>query len=261
MTKTKITNQIAEPNSARLFAGYLRNGLSDSQWREDLKLFTGFTGLLVQPLGLKSYITCDLPSVLPDGRSLPDFLPGRLARVGYSSQAQYRDLAQTDGRKYYGPSHRFVFDMERSFSAFATFFNGKVDEKMPLHLMQNGLDWQKGSTLVYLGMRPENTPAEQFLTRLSRVFSQAQLLYRLSQGYGVDAIDSIQTRDFVAIFEHRAPAARCNWSISDLLSEVSVPIVNSIAKARTLPTALAAKTEDIDISKDGAAYDFRFPRV
>lgn len=260
MTKLRKDRR-SNPDAARFLTCYRYPLSRQEEWRLSLKVFTGLTGILMQPLGLASYITVDLPERLPDGNQLPDYLPGRISREGYPSRKAWQLSREANGRKAFYPAHHLVFDMEQSFSGFPELYRGRVLCGKAQYILENSVDWQNGSTAVYLGLRPSSMSVESFLQHLKKAYDKFLLLDRLSEHYGINAIETFQTEDFVVLFEHRPQSQKCNWSTADYLSEFSQPLVQEIAVKRELAVSPASRLAEAEFLPTGNCYDFRFEQV
>jgi len=151
----------------RAWQGFKTPTLTDTQFLRELAPFMRETVDLYQGRALNNYIVI----IPPAGK--PSFVPDEFALVALSSKEAYQAIrAKPEGERY-SARHWDVFDRSNSKSAdpmvnFAQEKPSKLAHNHSYDVIGKPIDWSKGRTMVYVGLRKQNLSADAFLTGLAR---------------------------------------------------------------------------------------------
>jgi hypothetical protein len=177
----------------RAWQGFKAPALNQQQFLRDLAPFMRETVDLYQGRALNNYIVI----VPPAGK--PAFVPDEFALVALSSKEDYQAIRATPEGERYSARHWDVFDRSNSKSAdpmvnFTQEKPTKLAHNYSYDVIGKPIDWSKGRTMVYIGLRkPELTP-DAFLTGLARhlSFVKQRLQPKGLLGYVVIANDNYE---------------------------------------------------------------------
>ena len=245
-----IPGSVPDPvpaDAVRVFLGRKRAELG----REDFlnRLATVFMPMTIQMqrlYGLSAY----LPAVPPANESR--FLPDEVALVFYGTHDDYQESKRCVGGRAYSALHELVFDMSASTSQFPIRFDGKAEFDQAYHLFDKSIDWQSGSTRLYLGTRLPEVEAGPFTTGIAAIAS------RLQQSRGdVDGVIFCVQRDWLIWWEH-SPRARDRGFGFDALSRAAF---TTAARLMRVPVSLTRPYRGLTLSCEGDFVNFQFART
>lgn len=158
--------QAAPAEYFRVWEGHKRAELSDAVFKQMLGGFMDDTRALYEGRGLSEYI------VLIPPKNKPASMPDEFALVALESEAQYRSIRQTPAGQAYSQRHWDIFDQSTSKSAskFIRYFEqlpNSLESGAAYDLIGENIDWSKGYTMAFIGMRPTHVSPSDFLQSLS----------------------------------------------------------------------------------------------
>lgn len=184
---------VEEATYFRAWQGFKATQLNEQQFMRDLAPFMRETVDLYEGRALNNYIVI----VPPAGK--PSFVPDEFALVALSSKEAYQAIRATPEGERYSARHWDVFDRNVSKSAdpMVNFTQDKPTKLAHNHsydVIGKPIDWSKGRTMVYIGLRKPNLSADAFLTGLARhlSFVKSRLQAKGLLGYIVIANDNYE---------------------------------------------------------------------
>jgi hypothetical protein len=248
---TLATRQRREPfpvpaDSVRVFRGTRLPGLSHEELVHKLETVFMPTTVQVQRLyGLTAY----LPAVLPPnhGNGVPD----EVALVFYRTQGAYHEAKRCVGGRCYSELHELVFDMQKSASSFPRLFTGTVNESQPYHLFEKSVDWQLGSTYLYVGRRRQGVNTSVLA---ARVRDEAVALQR-SPG-GIDGAIFWVTAQSLLWWVHAAEPG----GEADPFPEVTEVVFSGAPRLARVPPSLTVPYTGLPLHSTGDFVNMQFLR-
>lgn len=264
MEKSNDPLTLSGPDASRVFAAGIRTGLTKKAFYENVCLFLSFTGLFIGPMGLKHYWVVVLPAKLPNGSPLPSSIFFReIADVGYASRQAYKNIAKTNARSIYSPSHGLVFDMREG--AFITghpdLFDGNLEPRKSVSLVNKSINAQEGTLISYIGLRDPDQNPYKFVADIKE---QALSIFGTTgkpKAVQQDAAKLMVDNDWVLLFEHWPEAVEVNNALADRLADMTSPVLHKEGLKVSLPVDMAGATPKIVVTDQGECFDFQFARV
>ena len=164
----------------RVFRGARRADLAPEDYV--LRLSSSFIPALPATYadkGALAYLAALPPASKPAG------LPDEFALVAWKSESAFKAAIQTPAGRRHGDMHWDVFDRALSRGVAAAPFKNDLVAETAYDVLVRPVDWQKGYSTVYVGLRdPKRTPAE-FLEGLRKhvVAMRDALAPRGADGY------------------------------------------------------------------------------
>jgi hypothetical protein len=179
----------------RVWQGFKKEGLSQSNFIKELPQFMEDTVDLYKGRALNQYLVAIPP------KGVPSFIPHEFALVALGSEKAYREIRKTDEGKQYSARHWDVFDRSNSSSSkFHNFYQDSVSNLENNHaydMFGEALDWTKGYTTFYLGLRKKNLSKTTFMARLK---GHVDLVKTNLEKYGMQAYIVIANEDYEVAF-------------------------------------------------------------
>lgn len=233
-------------NAVRVFRGRKRAVFDRAGFLN--KLATVFMPMTIQIqrlYGLSAY----LPAVPPASNS--GILPDEVALVFYRTQNAYQESKRCIGGRAYSALHELVFDMDASRSEFPELFQGNVEFDKPYHLFNTSLDWQGGSTRLYLGTRlPEVSPAA-FAEGIAKIASGLQQ----SRG-DLDNVIFCVSEGWLIWWEHSSTPVARGFAFDRLSKAAFI----KAARLLRVPTSLTRPYKGLTLNDAGDFVNFQFAR-
>lgn len=162
------TNKEAASSSTagyyRIWQGFKKETLSESQFQQQVPDFMNAT-ISVYTGVLNNYLVALPP------KNKPDFIPDEFALVALRSEDDYRDIRSTSAGQAYSDKHWDVFKRENSKSAAYEIFNRLSPEKLEHNkaydMIGDTIDWRKGHSTFYIGLRKNNPTPSDYLRWLA----------------------------------------------------------------------------------------------
>lgn len=187
----------------RMWQGFKKPAFSSEEFREKLPNFMNGTVRVYGNL-LNNYLVALPPA------SKPDFIPDEFALVALGSEQDYRQVRNTPEGKEYGESHWQLFAREKSGSApISNFFPeepSSLQSNKAYDLMGAAVDWKKGHTTFFLGLRKDSLTKAEFLNRLSQHVKLAANSFR-----------SVGLKGYLVIANENYEAAYMNWESKEAM--------------------------------------------
>jgi hypothetical protein len=233
------------PDAVRVFRGRKRAGLSHEEFVETLgSLFMPITVQMQRLYGLTAY----LPAVLPPNHSAE--LPDEIALVFYRTQEAYQFAKTCVGGRAYSKLHDLVFEMPKSPSTFPTVFTGDLQFDRAYHLFPGQMDWQDGSSRLYVGTRNADLAPETFRSAI------AKRAVALQKTAGVDAAILCASPGWLVCWAHGGKTA-----LKAVFAEITAPVLDREARHLTVVPELTTPSTGLQLSPDGDFLSMQFPRV
>ena len=235
-------------DAVRVFRGWKVRSLPQNVFLEKLStIFMPMTLQMQRLYGLTAY----LPAVLPEKKDSP--LPDELALVFYRTQRAYHEAKRCVGGRAYGELHELVFEMGKSKSQFPELFAGKIEVDKAYHLFAKSVDWQKGSTRLYVGKRRSEVGENIFLDGVTRIARGVQ-----SNPGSLDGVIFCPANDWVAWWERSAkgpPETHFRFS------EIAEDVFNACARFLQVPVNLLRPYAGVALNPKGDFLNFQFERA
>ena len=234
-------------NAVRVFRGRKRPALKRPNFLN--KLATVFMPMTIQMQRLYG-LTAYLPAVPPSNEN--PILPDEVALVFYRTPGAYQESKRCVGGRAYSDLHELVFDIAESASEFPELFDGKVKFDQPYHLFNMSVDWQSGSTRLYLGTRLVELKPEAFGAGIAKIATTLQQ----SRG-DQDAVIFCVSEDYLVWWEHSPRPMERSFGFEPLSKEAF------IKTARTLyvPSSLTRPYNGLTLNDGGDFVNFQFARA
>ena len=192
--------QAQEANYFRVWQGFQKPTLSKADFLQTLPSFMKATVDLYhyQNNSLVNYIV-----VIPP-KNKPSFIPDELALVALSSKNDYQFIRQTSEGQKYSESHWSLFNKENSKSSepiISTLPSNTFVHNQSYDMIGNPINWSRGYTMVYIGLRKSTITQSDFLENLTE---HATLFKQIMQPKGVLGYILIANNDY--------EIAYVNWS-------------------------------------------------
>lgn len=183
-------------NAVRVWRGRRRKGLDQKTFFQKLGgIFIPFTVEMQRLYGLAAY----LPAVMP--ASKPDEVPDEIALVFYKTQQAYLDSRNYPAGRAYGDLHALVFDLENSGTGFPKLLEADFELNQPWHLFDQPVDWQKGTTWVFAGLRKKDVPVADYKAAVAVAGRSVQ-----SSDGAIDGAVLFASEDWLLYWQHSATA-------------------------------------------------------
>lgn len=182
----------AEAPLIRVYRGFRRAEVSSRQFLEVLSSrFIPAAPEIMAPHGLVGYV----PAVPPEDK--PAFVPDEIAIVVYGSAEGYSSSWDDPKVQEYGRMHGELFENSRTGrtrTGTAVPFARALEADTPVDVFGTPVDWQRGFTGVFVGLRRPEVPREEFLARLTAhlVHVREQLEPLGLDGYVVSATEEYE---------------------------------------------------------------------
>lgn len=175
----------------RVWQGFKKQDVSTTEFMQLLPSFMNQTTDLYQNV-LSNYIVV-IPPI-----NKPSFIPDEFALVAINAEDNYRQIRQTPEGQNYSDAHWDVFDRNTSKSAaMKMFYSENVNElesNTAYNILEQPVDWSKGITTVYIGIKKLNLDSTNYLQRLHRHIDAVAKAYKTMglNGYIVIANDNYE---------------------------------------------------------------------
>jgi hypothetical protein len=234
------------PDSVRVFIGRKVSSISHGPFVRSLgSVFMPTTVQMQRLYGLTAY----LPAVLPETKG--DALPDEVALVFYRTQRAYHEAKRCVGGRAYSELHNLVFDMPASRSSFPRLFDGIVETGESYYLFERSVDWQCGTTRIYVGRRRAAVSPKDFLASISRTAS------KMKKAPGeIDAAIFHAQDDFFVWWDHVAQFCEEILELGEYADEVYV----SASRRLSVPHNLTEPFEGVSVDGKGDFLNFTFLR-
>lgn len=234
------------PDAVRVFRGRKLTGLTHDALVDKLgRLFMPITVQMQRLYGLTAY----LPAVLPEKKAAG--LPDEVALVFYRTQASYHEAKRCVGGRAYGAMHDLVFDMPKSPSDFPRLFAGVIEDDRPYHLFERAVDWQGGSTCLFVGTRREPVKPKAFTTALA-AFAQK----RQNDPQGLDGAIFCASKEWVVWWSHAPQPVAAEFPFA----EWADPVVATCARRLRVPADVTEPYAGFALASDGDFVNLQFQR-
>ncbi|WP_156332391.1 hypothetical protein [Rhodopseudomonas sp. AAP120] len=198
--------------------------------------------------GLSAY----LPAVVPvaAGSTLPD----EVALVFYRTQDCYHEAKRCIGGRAYSEMHELAFDMAQSHSGFPQLLaTDTIAADQPYHLFERSVDWQVGSSRLYIGTRKPSLTAEAYLQGLAAIVRNIQ-----RDGTPLDAAVFSATADWLVWWDH-APTP-VDASVVDFAA-VTDRVFASPPRNLRVPSNLSEPYSGVTLDPRGDFLNLQFKRL
>lgn len=246
-TKAHPVSDPVPANAVRVFRGRKRQELSRPDFLNQLStVFMPMTIQMQRLYGLAAYLPA-VP-VATDCSTLPD----EVALVFYQTQNAYYESKRCVGGRAYSALHELVFDMKLSSSDFPAYFQGKVAFNKPYHLFRTSVDWQNGSSKLYLGTRLSQLQPTEFAEGVASIAAGLQ-----RSPTDADGVIFYVEPDWFIWWEHSSRPVERSFGF-DVLSQ---PAFVRTARLLRVPTSLTRAYNGLTLSPQGDFVNFQFARM
>jgi hypothetical protein len=235
--------------AVRVFRGRKHAGASHDDFRQ--RLATVFMPMTVQMQRLYG-LTAYLPAVLPNADD--GVLPDEVALVFYRTQESYNEAKRCIGGRAYSELHELAFDMPASRSGFPVLLaDGEVGAERPYHLFDRSVDWQQGSTRLFIGRRKNDVAPSDFLQRIAAAARRVQ-----QTPDGIDAAIFVANGESILWWDHSAePIGEPLSHFSDLAE----PAYAAAPRRLRIPVDLTEPFVGLSLESAGDFLNFQFSRI
>jgi 5-methylthioadenosine/S-adenosylhomocysteine deaminase len=211
-----------EPASVQVRLGYRNRALPFAGFVERLGgLFIPVTTTLQAPLGM----TACLQAVLPEAR--PEAVPDQIALVFFESEAARARLVDSPAGRACQALDETLFDLARRRGLdLPAPFSGTLAAGAPVHLFAGKADWQRGTTELFVGTRPEAMSAEAFLAALGGAADSL----RTAPPAGLDGAIVVAENDYVLWWQHWGGAPDPAGAVAARLAGVANHLLDTMAR-------------------------------
>jgi len=245
-----VTGSQAVPvpaNAVRVFRGRKRLALNRQNFLN--KLATVFMPMTIQMQRLYG-LTAYLPAVPPKNENA--VLPDEVALVFYRTQGAYQESKRCVGGRAYSDLHELVFEMAASASDFPELFAGNVIFDQPYHLFNRSVDWQSGSTRLYLGTRLAEVKPDAFAAGIGKIATSLQ-----QSRDDQDAVIFCASQDWLVWWEHSPKPVERSFRFDRLSKEA----FTKTARLLCVPQSLTRPYNGLTVNDSGDFVNFQFARA
>jgi putative intracellular protease/amidase len=184
----------------RVWAGFKRPELDVQSFKQGMSAFVDETRELYKGRGLSDYLVMIPPA------NKPAFVPDELALVALDSEQAYRAVRNTPEGQAYSQNHWKIFDRSNSQSAprVVNYFQENpqsLESGLAYDLIGEPIDWSRGYTRAFLGVRKEGVSQEDFLRNLS---AHIRLAATNLRPLGMQAYIVLANKDYEVAYIHWA---------------------------------------------------------
>jgi hypothetical protein len=198
----------------RVWQGFKKIELSQEEFKRELPQFMHDTVELYRDRALNQYLVAIPP------KNKPDFVPDEFALVALTSEEAYKEIRQTPEGQKYSDRHWDIFNKENSSSAKYHIFHSEgitqLENNHAYDMFGTPLDWTKGHSMFYLGLRKDKVSKKEFLKRLKKHVELAHGNFKL---LGLRGYIVIANEDYEVAYMNWESEAHMNEAMSSLIAK------------------------------------------